>query len=70
MDQVGQHPPWPERGVGHTAADGPALSALLSRTNAKLLFHFTDDARSRLDRLYLEPSSGPKMTANRWLERR
>ena len=51
------------RGVGHTAADGSALSALLIRVGAKLLFRFTDDARSYLDRLYLEPSPGPKVTA-------
>lgn len=73
------------RGVGHTAAAGPVLSAPLSRAGTKLLFRFTDDARSRLDRLCPEPSSGPKVprgrvhtysgecyavTANGWLERR
>ena len=50
---------------GHVAVDRPALSVLLSRAGTKLLFRFTDDARSRLDRLCLEPPSGPKVTAIR-----
>lgn len=33
---------------GHTAVDRPVLSVLLSRAGTKLLFRFTDDARSRL----------------------
>ena len=48
---------------GHTAVDGPVLSVLLSHAGTKLLFRFTDDARNHLDRLCLEPPSGPKVVA-------
>ena len=62
MGQVGNIP-LGSRGVGHTAADGPALLVLLSCAGTKLLFRSPADARSRLDKLCMEPSSGPKVIA-------
>ena len=65
MGQVGATFPLARGGVSHTTEDGPALSVLLNRVGAKPLFRVTDDARSHLDRLCLEPYSGSKVVAIR-----